>query len=66
MRLRIKDIVHADEIEDLAMAMRTLARLVSTRYNITRHDKKGIKYAIGNVLRDIALPLGITIGSQLK
>jgi len=64
MRLRIKDLVHVEDIEPLAMAMRTLARLVATRYNVGRHDKKGIKDAIGNVLRDIALPLGIVAGQK--
>ena len=66
MRLRIKRLVHTDDIDPLAIAMRTLARLVATRYNISKHDKKGIKAAIGAVLRDIALPLGITLGSQFK
>jgi len=38
-----------------------LERLVKTRYNITKEQKKGLKEAIGNVLRDIALPLGIAV-----
>jgi hypothetical protein len=42
-----------------------LARLVRTRYNITRDQKKGLKEAIANVLRDIALPLGIGIGATI-
>jgi len=43
-------------------ATNTLAGLVKTRYNITKEQKKGLKEAIGNVLRDVALPLGIGIG----
>lgn len=65
MRMQINDLVHQEDLDDLVKAMRTLARLVSTRYNISRHDKKGIKEAIGNVLRDIALPLGISLGTKL-
>ncbi|HEX78846.1 MAG TPA: hypothetical protein G4O19_01670 [Dehalococcoidia bacterium] len=55
---------HSPERMDLIMqATNTLARLVRTRYNISKEDKKSLKEAVGNVLRDIALPLGISIGS---
>jgi len=47
-------------------ATNALARLVKTRYNITKEQKKGLKEAIGNVLRDIALPLGIGVGAAIK
>ena len=47
-------------------ASNTLARLVRTRYNITKEQKKGLKEAIGNVLKDVALPLGIGIGAGIK
>jgi hypothetical protein len=50
----------------IAQANNTLARLVSTRYNISKEDKKGLREAITNVLRDVALPLGIgIIGSTI-
>ena len=42
-----------------------LEKLIRTRYNITREQKKGLKEAIGNVLRDVALPLGIDIATNL-
>ena len=44
----------------------TLARLVRVKYNISKKDKKGLKEAIGNVLKDIALPLGIGIGTTIN
>jgi hypothetical protein len=48
---------------DLIMkALTTLGGLVRTRYSIDKNDKSGIKEAIANVLKDVALPLGITIG----
>ena len=47
-------------------ATNALARLVRTRYNISKADKKGLKEAIGSVLRDVALPLGIGIGATLN
>ena len=47
-------------------ATNALARLVRTRYNITKEQNKGLKEAIGNVLRDVALPLGIGIGATIN
>jgi hypothetical protein len=47
-------------------ATNTLARLIKTRYNISKDQKRGLKEAIGNVLKDIALPLGIGIGTAIK
>jgi len=63
LRVKIKSILsHDPENMKLVMqATNTLARLVRTRYNITREQKKGLKEAIGNVLRDVALPLGIAV-----
>jgi hypothetical protein len=40
-------------------AANTIARLVRTRYSITREQKKSLKEAITKVLTDIAVPLGI-------
>ena len=63
LRVKIKSILENDpeNIRLIMEATNTLARLVKTRYNITREQKKGLKEAIGNVLRDIALPLGIAV-----
>jgi hypothetical protein len=68
LRVKIKSILrHTPEnIELLMKAMGVLCRLVMTRNNINKTDKKGMKTAIGNVLKDIALPLGIGIGTVIK
>ena len=68
LRVKIKSILEKDpeNIRLLAAATNALARLVKTRYNITKEQKKGLKEAIGNVLRDIALPLGIGIGATIN
>ena len=68
LRVKIKSILEKDpeNIRLLAAATNALARLVKTRYNITKEQKMGLKEAIGNVLRDIALPLGIGIGATLN
>ena len=67
LRVKIKSLVahDPDNIALIMQAINTLARVVSTRYNLSRRDRKGLKDAIGNVLRDVALPLGITIGAAL-
>ena len=67
LRVKIKSILaHDPENVKLIMeATNALARLVKTRYHITKDQKKGLKEAIGNVLKDIALPLGIGIGTGI-
>ncbi len=61
LRVKIKSILEKDpeNVRLIMQATNTLARLVKTRYNITREDKKGLKEAMLNVFRDVALPLGI-------
>ncbi len=68
LRIQIKALLVQDDtltLKDLTLATTALARLVVARYHISKSDRKGIKEAIGNVLRDIALPLGISAGSRL-
>jgi len=67
LRVKIKSLIahDPDNIKLIMQATNTLARLIKTRYNITKEQKKGLKEAIGNVLRDIALPLGIGIGATI-
>ena len=68
LRVKIKSILENDpeDIRLIMQATNTLAGLVKTRYNIAKEQKKGLKEAIGNVLRDVALPLGIGIGTTLN
>ena len=68
LRVKIKSILSSDpdNVKLIMQATNTLARLIKTRYNITKEQKKGLKEAIGNVLKDVALPLGIGIGTGLK
>ena len=68
LRVKIKSILENDpeNIKLIMQATNVLARLIKTRYNITKEQKKGLKEAIGNVLRDVALPLGIGIGATIN
>jgi hypothetical protein len=68
LRVKIKSLLRHDpeNIKLIMQATSTLARLVRTRYNISSKDKKGIREAIANVLKDVALPLGIGLGTGLN
>ena len=68
LRVKIKAILSHDpeNVRLMMQATNALARLVKTRYHITQDQKKGLKEAIGNVLKDIALPLGIGIGTAIN
>lgn len=61
LRVKIKDLLKydPDNIKLIMQATTILARLISTKQKIRREDKMGLKEAITNVLKDIAVPLGI-------
>ena len=67
--LRVKIIaVLENDPENLKLIMQaahTVARMVKTRYDLNKEQRKGLKEAIGNVFRDIAVPLGIGIGTMV-
>lgn len=68
LRVKIKSLLERDpeNIKLIMRAINALERLVRTKYHISKGDKKGLKEAIGNVLKDVALPLGIGIGTAIK
>ena len=68
LRVEIKKAITGGDPRNLKLlidATNALERLIRTRYKITREQRKGLKEAIGNVLRDIALPLGIGLGVSI-
>ena len=66
LRVTIKSILGDDpkNVKLIVDTTKTLERLIRTKYKITKEQRKGLKEAIGTVLRDIALPLGIGIGTS--
>lgn len=46
-------------------AANVIARLVKTRYQMTREQKKSLREAIQNVLTEIAVPLGVGVGVKM-
>ena len=67
LRVKIKSVLEKDpeNIRLVMAATNALAGLVKTRYRITREQRKGLKEAISNVLREVALPLGISAGADI-
>jgi hypothetical protein len=66
IRLEIKRMLESGEernLETLLKATNALERLIRTKYQITSPQQKGLKEAIGNVIKDIAIPLGINVGA---
>ena len=70
LRVTIKSILgdgdDPKKIKLLVEAANALERLIRTRYKISKEQREGLKEAIGNVLRDVALPLGIGIGASIN
>ena len=61
LRVKLRDIMVAnpEKFEIHLKIVNAIARLVTTRYNITKEQKKSLKEAVTRVLTEIALPLGI-------
>ena len=61
LRLKLRQLLEScPERIDLQIKLaNTLARLIRTRYNITPEQKNTLKEAITNVLKEVAIPLGI-------
>ena len=67
LRVKLRALLEAEpDRTDLHFeAANVIARLVRTRYQITRDEKKSLKEAIQKVLTEIALPLGVGVGIKL-
>ena len=68
LRVKIKSLVAHDpeNLKLIAQVTNALSRLIMTKYNINKTDKQGLKEAMHNVLKDIAVPLGVGILQVLK
>jgi len=67
LRIKLRELVQnePDRIDLHFEAANTIARLVKTRYQITKEQKKSLKEAIAKVLTEVALPLGIGVGIKV-
>ncbi|OGO20223.1 MAG: hypothetical protein A2Z15_01185 [Chloroflexi bacterium RBG_16_50_11] len=68
LRLEIKKAISGGDARNLLLLVKAAAaleKLIRTRYQITASQRKGLKEAIGNAVRDVLVPLGVNIGSAV-
>ena len=68
LRVKLRELL-AEQPERIDLhfeAANIIARLVKTRYQITKEQKKSLKEAIQKVLTEVAVPLGVGVGVSLK
>ena len=67
LRVKLRELVQnqPDRIDLHLEAANTIARLIRTRYQITKEQKKSLKEAIAKVLAEVAIPLGIGVGMKI-
>ncbi|MGA2158046.1 MAG: hypothetical protein ACYDHZ_01090 [Dehalococcoidia bacterium] len=61
LRVKLLSLIdkHPDRVDLQVITANTIARLIRTRYNVSKDQHKPLKEAITKVLTDIAVPLGI-------
>jgi len=67
LRIKLRELVEnePDRIDLHLEAANTIARLVRTRYQISKEQKRSLKEAIAKVLTEVAIPLGIGVGIKI-
>jgi len=67
LRVKLRELLEEqpERIDLHFEAANIIARLVRTRYQITREQKKSLKEAIQKVLTEVAVPLGVGVGVKL-
>jgi hypothetical protein len=65
-RVKIKAVLSAEKVDVrlLVAATGLLVKLVKTRHEITPVKDEGLRAAIGNVMHDLAIPLGIDTSEE--
>ncbi len=63
LRIKLRELIESrpDRVDLHLEAASTIARLVRTRYTITKEQKKSLKEAITKVITEIAVPLGVKV-----
>ena len=67
LRVKLRELVEEqpERIDLHFEAANIIARLVRTRYQITKEQKKSLKEAIQKVLTEVAVPLGVGVGIKM-
>jgi hypothetical protein len=67
LRVKLRELLEEqpERIDLQFEAANIIARLVRTRYQITKEQKKSLREAIQKVLTEVAVPLGVGVGVKL-
>lgn len=67
LRVKLRELLEEqpERIDLHFEAANIIARLVRTRYQITKEQKKSLKEAIQKVLTEVAVPLGVGVGVKM-
>ena len=68
LRFEIKKAISGGDDRNLKLLVNAtvaLEKLIRTHYQITAAQRKGLKEAMENVIKDVLVPLGINIGSAV-
>ena len=68
LRMKLKELAEnePDRIDLHLEAANTIARLIRTRYQVSKEEKQSLKDAITKVLTEVAAPLGIAVNIGMK
>jgi hypothetical protein len=63
LRVKIKSLLEKDpeNLELIIAATNMLTKLVKARYNMNKKQEKNLGEAIKNIIKDIGVPLGVTV-----
>src|SRR3989304_5371799 len=68
LRLEIKKAISGGDDRNLKLLVKATAaleKLLRTPYQIPASQKKGLKEALNNVIKDVLLPLGVNVGGAV-
>jgi hypothetical protein len=68
LRFEIKKSISGGDERNLLLLVKAasaLEKLIRTRHRISADQKNSFKEAIGNVIKDILIPMGVDIGSSV-
>jgi hypothetical protein len=67
MRVKIKAILEKEpeNVKLIMQATSTLAELIIKQCKINKEQRKGLKEAIGSVLKEVGIPLGLSVGADV-
>jgi hypothetical protein len=67
VRVKLKSILahDADNVRLINIAVSSLVRLLRFKYKYHKNDRENLQQAFENVIRDVALPIGVDITRQI-